>query len=86
MADAGPTDALAPAAKRRRVDDAEAASAGTGSSKKYEDLWLEDGNITLQCTNGAFRVHRSLLTAQSEVFRDMFALATPTAGRDDAIR
>ncbi|KZV63011.1 hypothetical protein PENSPDRAFT_657649 [Peniophora sp. CONT] len=68
------------AVKRRRVDGVqEPMQPADAPSEKYRSLWLEDGNIVLQCAEGAFRVHRSLLVAQSEVFRDTFDLATPTA-------
>ena len=80
---AEPTSPIAaPAAKRRRTDGTEETSA-TGTSEKYKDLWLEDGNIVLQCAGGSFRVHRSLLATQSEVFRDMFTL--PTTASDGAV-
>lgn len=74
-----------PSLKRRRLDGAEETQSTIEPSEKYKDLWLEDGNIIIQCTEGAFRVHRSLLATQSEVFRDMFTLPIPAAGRDEAI-
>ncbi|KZV63012.1 hypothetical protein PENSPDRAFT_758289 [Peniophora sp. CONT] len=76
MAETTTLDA-APAVKRRRLDDTEEVQPAVGASEKYKDLWLEDGNIILQCAQGSFRVHRSLLVAQSELFRDMFSLAIP---------
>ncbi|KZV63013.1 hypothetical protein PENSPDRAFT_641447 [Peniophora sp. CONT] len=80
MADA--TLDATPAPKRRRLDGTDEAQPTTGLAEKYKDLWLADGNIVLQCAEGAFRVHRSLLAAQSEVFRDMFALAIPAVDAD----
>lgn len=77
MAETTSMDA-APTVKRRRLDGTEDSQSTVGPSEKYKDLWLEDGNIILQCAEGAFRVHRSLLVAQSELFRDMFTLATPS--------
>ncbi|TCD68730.1 hypothetical protein EIP91_010014, partial [Steccherinum ochraceum] len=46
---------------------------------KYErgDLWLDDGNIVLVAEGTAFRVHQSILSRNSEVFRDMFTLPQP---------
>lgn len=82
MAEAPSSDGT-PAVKRRRMDGTDEAQVVSGPSEKYKDLWLEDGNIILQCAEGAFRVHRSLLAAQSEVFRDMFTLPSPVA--DDTI-
>lgn len=84
MADASFSDAT-PATKRRRVDGTDETQAPTGPSEKYKDLWLEDGNIVIRCAEGAFRVHRSLLAAQSEVFRDMFTLPIPATGVNDAL-
>ncbi|KAI0070333.1 hypothetical protein K474DRAFT_1608890 [Panus rudis PR-1116 ss-1] len=36
--------------------------------------WLEDGNIILIAQNTSFRVHRSVLSRQSDVFKDMFSV------------
>lgn len=38
------------------------------------DPWLEDGNIILQAQSTQFKVLRSILAKNSEVFRDMFEL------------
>ena len=45
--------------------------------RQSEDIWYDDGNIVLIAEDMAFKVHRSILSRSSEVFRDMFALATP---------
>ncbi|VDC07132.1 unnamed protein product [Peniophora sp. CBMAI 1063] len=85
MADTSASDTT-PAAKRRRVDGVDDSSpSATGPSEKYKDMWLEDGNVIIQCPQGAFRVHRSLLATQSEVFRDMFTLPIPESGAGDAV-
>ena len=39
-------------------------------------IWMEDGNIVLQSENTLFRVHRSVLSRNSSVFRDMFELSS----------
>ncbi|PPQ96598.1 hypothetical protein CVT26_010753 [Gymnopilus dilepis] len=41
--------------------------------------WFDDGNIILQAEKTQFRVHRSLLSNQSVVFRDMFSMPQPVA-------
>jgi BTB/POZ domain len=41
------------------------------------DPWLDDGNIILQAESTQFRVLRSILSASSSVFRDMFSLPQP---------
>lgn len=38
--------------------------------------WFEDGNIILEAELEQFKVYRGILAANSEVFRDMFALAS----------
>lgn len=39
--------------------------------------WKEDGNIVLAAEGRYFRVHRSVLSAHSEVFKDMFDCPYP---------
>ncbi|KDR79559.1 hypothetical protein GALMADRAFT_63337 [Galerina marginata CBS 339.88] len=41
---------------------------------KRSSYWFDDGNIILQAENTQFRVHRSILAQNSNVFRDMFSL------------
>lgn len=41
------------------------------------DPWKEDGNIVLAAEGKYFRVHRSVLSAHSEVFKDMFDSSCP---------
>lgn len=59
----------APNQKRRRESDAEL--------KRDREVWLEDGNVVLACESTVFRVHRSILAAHCEVFKDMFAVCAP---------
>ncbi|EIN14657.1 hypothetical protein PUNSTDRAFT_140893 [Punctularia strigosozonata HHB-11173 SS5] len=42
------------------------------------DVWYLDGNVVLQAENLRFRVHKSILSKHSHVFRDLFLLATPS--------
>ncbi|KAH0831370.1 hypothetical protein J3R83DRAFT_14033 [Lanmaoa asiatica] len=44
----------------------------TGLAVDRMDPWKEDGNIVLAAEGKYFRVHRSILSAHSEVFKDMF--------------
>jgi BTB/POZ domain len=41
------------------------------------DPWLDDGNIILQAESTQFRVVRSILSASSSVFGDMFGIPQP---------
>lgn len=41
---------------------------------RYERLWFEDGNIILEAEKTQLRVHKSVLSKHSEVFRGMFGL------------
>ncbi|KIJ64940.1 hypothetical protein HYDPIDRAFT_28286 [Hydnomerulius pinastri MD-312] len=45
--------------------------------------WLEDGNVVLEAEDKFFRVHRSVLSASSQVFKDAFALPQPLADSED---
>ena len=51
---------------------------GRGVNQATSPLWFEDGNIVLAVQDTSFRVHRGVLSRNSEVFRDMFSLAQPT--------
>ena len=46
-----------------------------GQLVKDAEVWLPDGNIIIVAgsENAAFRVHRSVLSQHSQVFRDLFA-------------
>ncbi|KAI1787715.1 hypothetical protein LXA43DRAFT_1028058 [Ganoderma leucocontextum] len=44
---------------------------------KDTEVWLHDGNIVVISKNIAFRVHKSVLSLHSEVFRDLFLLPPP---------
>ena len=59
--------------KRRRPDES-----------RDEDLYFEDGSVIISANNiGSgdlvyFRVHKSVLSKQSTVFKDMFSLPSPS--------
>jgi len=44
------------------------------------EFWFEDGNIVVQAQRTQFRLHRSVLSMQSPIFRDMFAYPQPEDG------
>lgn len=45
------------------------------TATRHPDLWFRDGNIVLATHTLLFRVHKSILSMHSSVFRDMFELA-----------
>ena len=51
----------------------------SGSVKRDQELWFEDGNIVLLARDTAFRVYRGLLTRHSVIFRDLFSMAQPSS-------
>lgn len=40
--------------------------------------WFDDGSVVLQAELKQFRVHRSILSMNSVIFKDMFSLAQPS--------
>ncbi|KZV65392.1 hypothetical protein PENSPDRAFT_756508 [Peniophora sp. CONT] len=64
-------------------DDARGAHAGRtisrsvtpveGGPKRSERFWYEDGSVVLQVGRTLFRLHKTLLSAQSSYFRDLFS-------------
>lgn len=45
---------------------------------RHKDFWFEDGNVVFVARKSmAFRVHKSILSRKSTVFRDMFAMPQP---------
>ncbi|KAI0046528.1 hypothetical protein FA95DRAFT_1559987 [Auriscalpium vulgare] len=48
---------------------------------RNDEFWLKDGTIVLVCAAVGFRVHQSVLSMHSTVFRDMFEHSSP--GRDE---
>ena len=78
-------DSEEPPRKRARSEDVsgigDTLTLVTGSSKQpypRGSIWLDDGNILVVSEQGtAFRVLRSILSRDSEVFRDMFMIPQP---------
>jgi len=59
------------------------------SSPKHEfapslDVWYSDGSVVLVAEKTAFRVHGTILAANSEIFKDMFAIPQPASPDPDA--
>ncbi|KAH8113883.1 hypothetical protein DFH11DRAFT_1743985 [Phellopilus nigrolimitatus] len=61
----------------------------TTSTRLHVTLWLSDGNIILAAAAKElpnrvimFRVHKSILALQSQIFADMFSLPSPDGSQD----
>lgn len=54
------------------------------TATRHEDLWFRDGNIVLATHTLLFRVHKSILSLHSSVFRDMFELVGIESYANDA--
>ena len=77
-------------AKRQRCEDVASTTSDADVSTpdpsqvqiSYEraDLWFEDGNVVLVAEGAAFKVHRGVLSRNSEIFRDMFGVPQPEHG------
>lgn len=64
-----------PLLKRQRTDDIQ--EDAENQLLQRSRFWFDDGNVILQAENTQFRVHRSLLSMQSSVFKDMFSMPQP---------
>lgn len=53
------------------------SESATQSPTKHSKFWYNDGSVVFHVGNALFRVHQSLLSAQSEVFADLFTLPQP---------
>jgi hypothetical protein len=60
--------------KRKRID---SNSNNEATPFKSKHVYIDDGNVILQAGLAQFRVHRSMLSAQSTVFADIFSLPQP---------
>ena len=67
-----PTDA--PSAKRKR---AKSPASAVLSLNRASDLWFDDGSIILKVETTQFRVHRTVLSTNSDIFRDMLSVPQP---------
>ncbi|KAF4615852.1 hypothetical protein D9613_012381 [Agrocybe pediades] len=60
-------------AKRKRSESTSQPPLAEHELTRSKDLWFDDGNVVLQAEKTQFRVHRSVLSLHSSVFRDMFS-------------
>lgn len=57
------------------------SSNGDSDRITRSQYWFEDGNVVLQAENTLFRVHQSILSCHSQIFKDTFAM--PQAPSDE---
>ncbi|KAJ6452458.1 hypothetical protein C8R45DRAFT_1040702 [Mycena sanguinolenta] len=69
----------APSTKRPRVDD------GPSSLVTRSKIWYSDGSVVLQAETTQFRVHASILSAGSAVFKDMFQIAQAPSNAESQV-
>ena len=48
-------------------------------------IWFDDGSVVIQAELTQFRVHRSMLSRHSSVFRDMFSVPQPPGDQESAV-
>ncbi|KAI0321607.1 hypothetical protein OF83DRAFT_1050985, partial [Amylostereum chailletii] len=74
-------DVSSTASKRRRTDSELGTISPADSDKDttpHPDFWFQDGSIILMCDPFGFRLHPSILSLHSTVFRDMFSVGSPS--------
>ncbi len=49
--------------------------------EKVPELWFADADVVFQAGEKLFRVHRSILSARSSIFNDMFSVPQPDTER-----
>ncbi|KDR77428.1 hypothetical protein GALMADRAFT_245621 [Galerina marginata CBS 339.88] len=67
--------------KRPRTDDGDIEQpqeATPNALSQHPEFWFEDGNVIIQAESTQFKVHCSVLSSQSEIFKDMFAIPQPS--------
>lgn len=72
-----------PSSKRKRTESTDTQSNPLPTRSK--EFWLDDGSIVLHVENTLFRVHRTQLSANSEVFRNMFSVPQPALKQGEEI-
>ena len=72
------SDTLPPSKKRQRKNSNEEQI--TRSS-----YWFADGNVVLKAENSLFRVHQSILSRHSQIFKDTFAMPQVPSQEDEHI-
>lgn len=61
------------------------SSKDTDARKRHETLWMKDGNIVLATDATLYRVHESVLEAQSSFFKGMFEMPGPLAENEGGL-
>ena len=49
------------------------------------NIWFDDGSVVIQAEQTQFRVHRSMLSRHSSVFRDTFSVPQSPGDREPVI-
>ena len=55
------------------------SSTDPSSLTRHPDLWFEDGNIVIHAGATVFKVLKSMLSKESQLFKDMFSLPQSSA-------
>lgn len=63
---------------KRQREDAPDNVLPSSNFTASKDIWFEDGSIILVCESIGFRVYKGILSSQSEVFRDMLSVGSPS--------
>jgi len=61
------------------------SSDGDLDQRTRSQYWFEDGNVVLLTENTLFRVHRSILSRHSEIFKDTFAMPQAPSEENECI-
>lgn len=64
--------------EQNRTESSNNTKCPLSQPKRVDSLWFDDGSVILQAETTQFRVHRSVLSANSDIFRDMFSVPQPT--------
>jgi hypothetical protein len=75
------SESPSPLKKRQRT-----SGNGNTDQRTRSQYWFEDGNIILQAENTLFRVHQSILSRQSQIFKDTFAMPQAASDEDESER
>lgn len=62
--------------KKRKVEldePGDALQAASEIGERSEGLWFDDGSVVVAAKGKAFKVHRSILTRRSEVFKELLS-------------
>ncbi|KAF8989031.1 hypothetical protein BDQ17DRAFT_1393350 [Cyathus striatus] len=67
---------IEPPQKRKRTNTMQLKRSSSPPSNRSH-LWFDDGSVILQAEATLFKVHRTVLSRHSSVFRDMFSVPQP---------